>query len=71
MIDWAAFFVVLVTTLVAAGAVVTLYSFGLRLHDGGSTRGAAWHRPVGIACFVACALVVLYGVYLIIPFFHR
>ena len=42
MIDWPAFFVVLVATLVAACLVVTLYSLGLRLVDrtpgGGDSR---------------------------------
>jgi len=67
VIDWPAFFVVLVATLVGASLVVTLYSLGLRLVD----HAAGWQRPVGIACFVACALVVLYGVYLVIPYFHQ
>jgi hypothetical protein len=71
MIDWPAFFVVLVATLVAASAVVTLYSLGLRLVDRTGDGHASWQRPVGIACFVACALVVLYGVYLVIPYFHH
>jgi hypothetical protein len=66
MIDWAAFLVVLVATLVGASLVVTLYSFGLRLLD----RSTGPKRVVGIGCFVLCALVVLYGVYLIIPAFH-
>lgn len=65
MIDWAAFLVVLVATLVGACIVVTLYSVGLRLLD----RSTGPRRAAGIACFVACALVVLYGVYLIVPFF--
>jgi hypothetical protein len=67
MIDWPAFFVVLFSTLVSACLVVTFYSVGLRLLDAG--RG--WRRPAGIACFVICALVVLYGVYLVIPYFHQ
>jgi len=71
MIDWSAFFVVLVATVVAASAVVTLYSLGLRLVDRSGDRPVAWKRPLGIACFVACGLVVLYGVYLVIPYFHR
>jgi succinate dehydrogenase hydrophobic anchor subunit len=71
MIDWPAFFVVLVATMIAASAVVTLYSLGLRLVDSSSGRSGAWQRPLGIACFVACALVVLYGVYLVIPYFHQ
>jgi hypothetical protein len=67
MIDWAAFFVVLFATLLGACLVVTLYSFGLRLVD----RSTGIRRASGIACFVACALVILYGVYLVIPIFHR
>jgi hypothetical protein len=67
VIDWAAFFVVLVATVVAASLVVTLYSLGLRLTD----RPTGWMRPAGIGCFVLCGLVVLYGVYLVIPYFHR
>jgi hypothetical protein len=67
MIDWAAFVVVFVATIVAASLVVTLYSLGLRLVD----RSTGVKRFSGVACFVVCALVVLYGVYLIIPFFHR
>jgi hypothetical protein len=66
MIDWAAFLVVLFATLVGASLVVTLYSLGLRLLD----RSTGVRRAAGVACFVVCALVVLYGVYLIIPAFH-
>jgi hypothetical protein len=67
MIDWAAFLVVLFATLLGASLVVTLYSLGLRLLD----RSTGARRVAGIACFVVCALVVLYGVYLIIPALHR
>jgi len=71
VIDWPAFFVVLVATLVGASLVVTLYSLGLRLVDRPADHAGSWRRPLGIACFVACALVVLYGVYLVIPYFHQ
>ena len=67
MIDWPAFFIVLVATLVSGCLVVTLYSLGLRLVD----RATGWQRPLGIACFVTSGLVVLYGVYLVIPYFHQ
>ncbi|WP_374007165.1 peptidase [Leifsonia sp. LS-T14] len=30
-----------------------------------------WALTGAYACFTACALAVLYGLYLIIPFFHR
>jgi len=65
-IDWAAFVVVFIATLLGACGVVALYSFGLRLSDSPS---AAW-RHAGKACFVVCAAVILYGVYLVIPLFH-
>ena len=71
MIDWAAFLVVLVATLLAASVVVTLYSLGLRFVDRPDDRRGRWRRPLGIACFVLCGAVVLYGVYLVIPYFHR
>jgi hypothetical protein len=28
-------------------------------------------RPVGYACFVPCALIVIYGIYLAIPSLHK
>lgn len=110
MIDWAAFLIVFVTSLVAATAVVSLYSFGLRLL---TTAGrvpvvapaeftdaitvitpeeaakamkraakAARKNPLtpgqqnlaragAYACFALCAGAVLFGIYLIIPFFHQ
>jgi len=71
MIDWAAFFVVLATTLVASCTVVALFSLGLRLLDTGQRAAHGVRRAAGLACFTVCALLVLYGVYLIIPVFHR
>jgi hypothetical protein len=34
----------------------------------GAVRGV---RALAIVCFVVCALIVLYGVYLVIPQFHQ
>jgi len=62
MIDWMAFLTVVVASLIAASVVVTLFSFALRLGDG----AAAWRRPVSVALFVVCGLVVLFGLYLIV-----
>ncbi len=67
MIDWLAFVTVLVASIVGACGVVLLFSLGLRLV--GSEQSA--RRPWGVVAFVACGLLVLYGVYLIIPAFHR
>lgn len=67
MIDWLAFITVLVASIVGACGVVVLFSLGLRL--AGSDRAA--RRPWGVVAFVLCGLLVVYGVYLIIPAFHR
>jgi hypothetical protein len=66
MIDWLSFLSVLVTSVVAACVIVFLFAVGLRLVavEGG------WRRPLGISSFTACGLLILYGVYLIIPALH-
>ncbi|WP_423923621.1 hypothetical protein ACPEEZ_05555 [Frigoribacterium sp. 2-23] len=69
MIDWSAFVIVALVSLFSAAALVSLYSLGLRLYtveNRGTGRSVAAY-----ACFVLCALGVLYGIYLIIPGFHR
>ncbi|MFZ4895954.1 peptidase [Plantibacter sp. Mn2098] len=110
MIDWGAFLIVAVTSLVAATAVVSLYSFGLRLlttagrvpvvtpaeftdaitvitpeeAERAAKRAAkaARKNPLtdsqkllarygAYACFVLCGAAVLFGIYLIVPLFHR
>jgi len=65
-IDWVAFLTVVVGSLVSACLLVTLFSVGLRLSDG----TAPWRRPVSVALFVVCGLVVVFGIYLIVPFLH-
>ncbi|MBD8703263.1 MULTISPECIES: hypothetical protein [Frigoribacterium] len=68
MIDWSAFVVVALVALFSAAALVSLYSFGLRLlavDDRARVRTIA-----GYACFVVCALGVLFGIYLIVPALH-
>jgi NADH:ubiquinone oxidoreductase subunit 6 (subunit J) len=67
MIDWVAFVTVLVASIVGACGVVFLFSVGLRMV--GSDRPG--RRPIGVIAFVLCGLLVVYGVYLIIPAFHR
>ena len=63
MIEWQNFLIVLVVSIVGACGVVLLFSLGLRLvaADGG------WRRPLGVTSFVLCALLIVYGIYLIIP----
>ena len=63
MIEWGSFLVVLVVSIVGACGIVLLFSVGLRLVD----SEGGWRKPLGVASFVACALLILYGIYLIIP----
>ena len=65
-IDWAAFLVVVLVTLLGACGLVALYSLGLRLVD--SAKG--FRHTAGVGCFVLCGLAVAYAIYLIIPALH-
>jgi hypothetical protein len=75
-IDWGAQGEVFVVSFGAAIAVIVLFSFGIRALAGpvadpasapGQTGAQVTPRPaVAVLCFLACALVVGYGLYLII-----
>lgn len=74
-IDWAALGVVAVVALVATMAFVLLLSAGIRLvsagrvgTSGGRTRTAA--GPLGYAVLGLAAMLVLFGIWLIVPQFH-
>lgn len=61
-------------TLVAAVTVVVLYSLGVRLTAiAGDIQdnGRAWVRPMAYVCFGLCGVAVLFGLYLIIPYFSK
>lgn len=66
-IAWSSFAIVVVAAAISAGLLVTVFSLALRLGDG----TARWRRPVSIALYVVCALVVIYGIYLIVPALHH
>ena len=66
MIDWFSFVIVVAVSLFAACVLVTVFSLALRLSDG----EAPWRRPTSIALFVVCGLLVLFGIYLIVPALH-
>ena len=61
-------------TLVAAVTVVVLYSLGVRLTaiagDVQEDR-PGWVRPLAYICFGLCGAAVLFGLYLIIPYFSK
>jgi len=84
-IDWAALGLVAVATVVAAIAIIGIFSLGvLALTKGiavadddrlggsvgnvGEPTGGA--KLAGYACMAVAGLLVLYGLYLIIPQFH-
>lgn len=62
-----AFVTVVVSALVAACLLVTLFSLALRLGDG----KARWRRPVAVALFALCVFVVAFGIFLIVPALHK
>jgi len=64
-IDWLAFVTVVLASLVSACGVVILFSLALRLGDG----EAPWRRLVSIALYVVCGMIVLFGIYIIVPIF--
>jgi len=71
---WLELFSVASATLVSAVTVVVLYSLGVRLTAiAGDTRTspAAWTRPLAYTCFALCGVAILFGLYLIIPYFHK
>jgi len=79
-IDWASLALVAITTVVAAVAIVGIFSLGVAaLTSGGGreTGGSIVTNPpsaaakiAGYACVGISGLLVLYGLYLIIPQFH-
>jgi hypothetical protein len=61
-------------TLAAAVTVVVLYSLGVRLTAiAGDVQdsGPGWVRPLSYVCFGLCGVAVLFGLYLIIPYFSK
>jgi hypothetical protein len=61
-------------TLLAAVTVVVLYALGVRLTAiAGDAQQASPRikRSLAYFCFALCGLAVLFGLYLIIPYFSR
>jgi hypothetical protein len=70
MIDWVAFASVAAASLVAACSLVAVYAVGVRLISSTSDVLPRTRRLTGIACFVICGALVLFGIYLIVPALH-
>ncbi|WLW52279.1 hypothetical protein [Streptomyces sp. YU58] len=80
-LDWTALGQVIAVSIGVTVAVVVVFALGVlglgrfegvREQEGGGKGGGA--SAVGFAqatlCFAACAAVVAYGIYLIVPQFH-
>jgi hypothetical protein len=76
-IDWGALGLVFLVSFGTAVGVIVLFALGVSAlatpvteptQQGGSAKGIRfrWVRSLGMLCFLACALVVAYGLYLII-----
>lgn len=79
-IDWASLGLVAITTVIAAVAIVGLFSVGVLAltstgqstldNDGVQSQRSPLATVAGYACVGISGLLVLYGLYLIIPQFH-
>lgn len=65
-IGWGALGEVFVVSFGAAVGVIVLFAFGVSALAASTGPRTAAARPVAVLCFLACALVVGYGLYLII-----
>lgn len=72
MVEWIAFAQVAVATIVSSLVVVGLFGLGVRLQavaeDEGRNRAVS--RVGSMLCFGLCGLVVLLGIFLIVPALH-
>ncbi|GAB2750787.1 hypothetical protein [Sinomonas soli] len=74
MIDWGAFVVVAIATILGAGSIVLFFSLAIRLgseaRDPERQRRRALLRTGSGVSYALAGAAVLYGVYLVIPYFH-
>jgi hypothetical protein len=74
-IAWGDLGLVLVVGLAVGAGVVALFALGVAAATGGGPDGAVAPgriaRSLSWLCFGACALVVVYGIYLAIPSLHK
>lgn len=74
-IDWSSLALVAVVTVVVAVVLVAIVSLGARMLDAAHVRqdagdGAASLVMIGWSSIGLAGLAVLYGLYLLIPYFH-
>ena len=71
---WLELLTVAGTTLISAALVVTLYSLGVRftaIAADAQQPSPGIKRSVAYVCFGLCGAAVLFGLYLIIPYFTK
>ncbi|MCA4131559.1 hypothetical protein [Arthrobacter sp. M4] len=71
---WLELLLVAGATLVSAVTIVGLYSLGVRLTAIAGDiqdRSPRLTRGLAYACFGVCGLAVLFGIYLIVPYFTK
>ncbi|WP_045732295.1 hypothetical protein [Pseudarthrobacter chlorophenolicus] len=71
---WLELLTVAGATLIAASTVVTLYALGVRLTAiaaDASQPSPGLKRSLAYVCFGLCGAAVLFGLYLIIPYFSK
>lgn len=70
-IDFSALGLVAVVTVLACVTLVTVVSLGARLLEVGSSGTVAMPRRIaGWSMFALAGALVLFGLYLVIPYFH-
>ncbi len=65
-IDWLAF----VTVFAARCSARAGSSSSSRSRCGSAMARPPWRRPVSVALYALCAAIVMFGIWLIVPFFR-
>ncbi|GAB2867438.1 hypothetical protein GCM10027176_81410 [Actinoallomurus bryophytorum] len=74
-IKWSALGEVALVSFAVGVAIVVIFSVGILASaqgsdDGAPSRGGTLGNAAAGLCFLACALIAAYGIYLIVPQFH-
>jgi hypothetical protein len=74
-IKWSALGEVALVSFAVGVAIVVIFSVGILAsaqggEDGAPARGRTLGNAAAGLCFLACALIAAYGIYLIVPQFH-
>jgi|EndMetStandDraft_8_1072994.scaffolds.fasta_scaffold345193_2 hypothetical protein len=73
-IKWSALGEVALVSFAVGVAIVVIFSVGVLAsgqgEDGAPSRAGTLGNAAAGLCFLACALIAAYGIYLIVPQFH-